>query len=284
MKNLLFGIGFVVFTVWTHSSSAFIPPVLDILREVTAGRKSGPVEVLLKHRISVKGSSVVEVDERVIRERDKLYFVWSGASLGQTLSAVWERYEYRMGNRTIPSRSKAMMNALTATGPEDLREVLIAEQFIRRENLYQFKPGYSPTGEPQSWETRENYLAHPNIFLQKLSSGIAIVMVGQEEGSNRKAVYFDRSLKGIRKLEWQENQETFAWNFDGFAAFAAGGVHPRRLFLEANGAEVIQSDTLAVRLASARSVADFKSAWRQAQKNEISSQAEGILKLMLSYR
>lgn len=269
---------------YANPAKAFLPNVLDILREVTTGRKPGPVEVVLRHRIAVKGTGTVEIDERILREGNKFSFLWSGKELGQPIAAGWERYNYIVGDQTIPSRSLALVSALTVATAEDLREVLIAEQFIRKDHLYQFKPGYVPTGDPQTWEIRENYLRHSDIFLQRMPSGIAIAVVGFEEGAVRKAVFFDRSLKGIRRFEWRDNQETYGWAMDGYAPFAAGGVHPRRLFLEANGGEVISSDVQAVRLANGRALSDFKTAWRQAQRQELASNAEGILKLMLSFR
>lgn len=265
-------------------AEAFLPPVVDILREVTSGRKPGPVELVLRHRISVKGAGVVEVDERILRDRNQFYFIWAGASLGQSLSASWAQDKYQMGNTSFPSRSIAMVAALSARGPEDLRDSLISEQFIQREHLYQFKPGYNPSGDPVTWETRENYLRHPEIFLKKLSSGVAIAIGSANEGNETKAVCFDKGLKGLRRFEWQVNQQTFAWNFEGFAPFAAGGLYPRRLSFESNGVEVIQSELTAVRAATARTLSDFKTAWRQAQKGEVTPAAEGILKLLLSYR
>jgi hypothetical protein len=269
--------------VWGSVARAYIPPIMMMLKEITDGRKGGPTEVIIHHRISVRGSGQVDIDERILHERNRLLFIWSGKEIG-TISGSWERYNYNIGSRQITSRSAGFLSYLTGFAAEPIRDTLVAEQFMRRDQLLQYRPGFSPTGDPEQWNLKENYLRHGDIFLQRMPSGIAISVVGMEEGSVRKAVFFDRNIKGIRRLEWREGQETHTWNFERFTNFAAGGVFPKRIYFEANGSEVISSDLLNVKVLDAKKLAEYKTAWRQAERTQLNERSEGILQLMLSYR
>jgi len=263
---------------------AFLPPVNEMLRGVTEGRKNVPVELVVKHRIAVRGSGTIELEERIFDENRKTLFIWSGGAFGTGVGGTLENTTYRTQGQEFPTKSVALIRYLTASGAEELRDGLIAERMIRRDQLAQFKPGFSPEGDPQTWNVKENYLIHPDIFLRRLENGIAIAVVGSEEGDERRTVLFDKGLKGIRKLEWKEAEGIQSWNCEGFTPFGAAGNYPRRLFFENNGSEVIQSDILAVRVLNAKSAGDFKNSYRQAEKASLSNNGEGILKLLLSYR
>lgn len=279
MRSILLTVGLLCGT-----AQAFLPPVAEMLRSVTDGRKSVPVELVVKHRIAVRGSGTVELEERIFDENRKALFLWSGGALGAGVSGSLDGTSYRTPGGEIPTKSLALVRYLTSTNPDELRDGLVAERMIRRDQLAMFKPGFAPEGDPQSWNVKENYLIHPDIYLRRLESGVAIAVVGTDEGDERRTVLFDRALKGIRRFEWKEGESVQSWNCEGFSPFGAAGNYPRRLAFESNGSEVIQSDILAVRLLNAKSAGEFKNSWRQAEKASLSSNGEGILKLLLSYR
>jgi len=270
--------------LFSNLAPAFIPPVAIMLKEVTEGRKNVPVELVLKHRIAVRGSGNVEFEERIFDEKKRTLFLWTGGPFAQPVAGLIEGATYQVQGQAIPTRSLAVVRYLTATTPDELRETLVAERLMRRDHLLQYKPGFSPEGDPQTWAIKENYMIHPDIYLRRLETGVAYAVAGSDEGSERRAVLFDRGLKGIRRMEWADAESSQSWSFEGFSPFSAGGNYPRRLAFESNGTEVIQSDVLAVRALNAKSVAEFKNTWRQSEKASLSSNGEGILRLLMSYR
>lgn len=277
-------LSFFFFVFHSLQAFAFLPPVASMLREVTEGRKAGPIEVVLRHRISVRGSGAIEVEERIVNERNRYSFLWSGSAFPRGLAGTLERYQYIVGDNAIPSRSAAWVTYLAGLGGDSLRDVLVNEQFVRRDQLLQYKPGWSPTGDPQTWELRENYLRHADVVLRRIAGGVAIAVIGMEEGAVAKTLYVDKNLKGLRRLEWKDGQEINAWNFESFGAMPAGGQFPRRITFETGGAEVITTDLVAARSLNAKALSDFKNSWKQAPREPASSNGEGVLKLLLSFR
>lgn len=279
MKAFLFSI-----LGWSISAWGFIPSVPDMLKEVTTGRKGGAVEIVLKHRIAVRGSGTIEIEERIFDEKNKTLFIWSGSPFPQPTAGSLEGMNYKIHDQTLPTKSLVLVRYLTANGPDELRDSLISERMIRRDHLNQFKPGFNPEGDPQTWQIKDNYLVHPEVYLKRLESGIAYAVSGTEEGPELRQVLFDRALKGIRRFEWREGETIQSWNCEGFSPVPAGGNYPRRIFFENNGSEVIQSDLLTVRALNARSLTEFKNSWRAADRAALTQNGEGILKLLMSYR
>lgn len=275
---------FLALALQSLPAIAFIPPVSSMLREVTDGRKAGSFEVVIRHRMSVRGSGAVEVEERIVNERNRHSLLWSGSAFPRGLAGTFERYQYIVGDTAIAARSAAWVTYLAGIGGDALRDVLLNEQFVRRDQLLQYKPGWTPAGDPQTWELRENYLRHPDICLKRFAGSVAIAIVGMEEGSVAKTLYIDKALKGIRRLEWKDGQEVNAWNFESFSPMPAGGQFPRRITFETGGAEVITSDLIAARPITGKALSDFKNSWKQAHREPAASSGEGILKLLLSFR
>src|SRR5688572_29217191 len=135
--------------LWASAAPAYIPPINMMLKEITEGRKGGPTEVIIHHRISVRGQGQVDIDERILHERNRLLFIWSGKDLG-SFSGSWERYNYNIGSKQIASRSAGFLSYLTGFAAEPIRDTLVAEQFMRRDQLLLYRPGLAPTAIPSS--------------------------------------------------------------------------------------------------------------------------------------
>lgn len=275
MRTLIFILAFIA-----SVGEAFIPPIPLAIREIFDGRKPGALEIVLRHRI---GGG--EFEERIVCERGRYQMVWRGGLFQQPVAATWERQAYFIGDRNISSRSGIFLKYFGSHSADEFKDALMAEKFMRRDQMIQFKPGFSPSGDPQTWDLRENYLKHPDIFLERVRGSVAIVVVGLDEGALRKAVAFDRSLKGVRRIEWKDGQEVAGWTFENFSKFPSGGTYPHKLSFDINGNEVISSDVVAVRTIGDRALADFRTGWKQAASTTgLSPNAEAALQRLLGFR
>jgi len=167
----------------------------------------------------------------------------------------------------------------------------MAEGFIRQDQLRQFKPGFNPEGDPQNWGVKDNYLRHPDIFLERLHPSpaglgpIAIAVVGVDESAMRKTIDFDQKLRGVRRLEWREGTERNAWELDNFSSVTGLGLLPHHLTFQKGDTEVISADLQHAIALKGKGLGEFQSAFKEAShESNLSSETETTLNLLLSYR
>jgi hypothetical protein len=266
-------------------ANAYIPPVREIVENVFEGRKPQPgLEISLTHRVQIPGGAQVVVDERIVSEGSSVSVLWK--TQGVAVGAQWERQSYVVNSQAaLPSRSSIFMKYLLGHSPEDFTRQLLNEQFIHREQLVTFNPGYTPKGEPSTWKTRTFYKAHDDVFFSRLPGGVAVAVVGLDEGSVRKAVYFDDDFKGVARLEWREGAGSTTWDFGGFSKFpGAAGFFPKRMTFTYQGAERVTTSVASVRVLKGNSLADFRKTLQAARAGGVSPTAEPALKLLLGYR
>jgi len=266
---------------------AFIPPVPQIIKEIFDLRKPSIAnEAIFRHRIAAGNGESIELEERMVAEGNRLYFLWRVQGQPQPVAAYWENQSYVVAQgKAFPARSAAWVKYLLTNSGDGFRDTLVAEQFIRRDQLSQFKPGFTPTGDPHTWELRTNYLIHDDIFLSRLPAGIAIAVNGLQNETSRKSVYFDKSLRGVYRLEWVENAQTYAWNFERLAKNAYFGYYPSRLSFEAQGVEAVSSELVSFHPLKDKPLFEFKSLWKQAQRAPVANPvADAALRVLLSYR
>lgn len=267
-----------------ESARAFIPPVPDILRAVTEGRRSRrATEIMIRHKVRLK-EGVVEIDEKLVTERGRAHVLFTSRQGGSTSGSLDKQVWVLAGDVRIETRSTLFLKYLLASSSDDLLSPLIAEQFVRRDQLMQYKPGYSPHGDPKTWEASTHYMRHPDIKLSRLPGGEAIAVTGFAEGESRKTVYFDVALKGIRRLEWKEGENKTAWEFDAFGTAFKEGLLPGRMGFWQGENEVIASELSIFRGVSDAQAEGLKKQFRGAGQQAPTGAFEEALRVLLSYR
>lgn len=280
---------FVCVLLWigwiSENAAGFIPPVKNIIDEVFANRKAVPViEAVMQHRVQLPGGDTVFVEEQMVREANTVSVLWKLQS--HLVSAQWTRQSYVVNSQlTYPSRSSIFLKYLLATVPEDLLRQLLLEQFVRKDQLVQFKSSYAPAGDPAGWNPKASYQHHPDIFLFRLPAGVAIAVMGLQETGASKTVYFDDSLKGISRIEWKEGDMITAWDFGGYSSVGLPGRYPKRMTFVSEGTERIQSTLVALRSMKTGALSTFRRDFATASRSSTPSEMfDKALKLLLAYR
>jgi hypothetical protein len=267
----------------------YIPPVPLMLKEIFEGRKPKiGIEAVFRHRVETRSGGPYDIEEHIVSERGQALILWKGQGMGP-VAASWDGKNYALSREKLyPVRSNLFMKYFFSDSAEDFKETLLAEQFVRRDQLLEYKPGFIPSGDPAQWNLRQNYLRHDDIFLQRLQDNltdISIAVQGTHDGTSLRAIYLDRSFKGISRLEWRDGDQWFGWDFEGFARFASDGLYPRRLSFGVQGVEAISSQLVSWRVVRDRQLSELKSNWKQVARGIGSlASAEPALKLLLSYR
>ncbi len=269
------------------TANAFFPPVSAMLKEVCSGRKNtSAIEVVLSHKVRLKPEGEgLTVRERIIRDRGRVLFQWTFAD--GNWGGSWNGKEYSLtGGKSIASETKAFLRVLLAVIPDELQSVLVAEQFIRTDQLYQYKPGFNFEGDPATWNIKDNYLVPTDMSLKKSPLGIFYSVNGLLDGKNRRSVYFERSLRGVARIEWQSESGTTAWNFSNFTSQPLGGYFPRVLTFESAGIAIVESVLESARALTATQLQESKKAIEILMKAEgySSPDSESALKILLSFR
>lgn len=277
-----------VLVIWFAVQSTafgFLPPLTSIVHDVFDFRKGGPaIEIVFRHHIDLKVGDPVDLEERLVSERGQTLGIWKVVGQGPILVARWDGQGYTSGKDKIPSRSAIFIKYFTQDNPDNFRDALISEQFTRRDQWYQFKPGFTPEGDPQTWAIKDNYLRHDDIYLSRLPQGISIAVQGTDEAGNQKIVYFDRSLHGLSRLEWRQNGVVTAWNFETFSRRQGDGFYPAHATFESGGAVLVSTDVQSVRHLKDKQLADFNNTFKSAHPGSPSSTVSAALKALLSYR
>jgi len=279
----------VAIAFFSNHACGFIPSIPSILESLFEGRRAGQTsEFVLRHQITLEGGDAVDIEERIIMLKDVAHFLFSGRQLSGQLHGTIERGSYALGNRqVIPSRSGIFRSYLFGTQPERLQDRLIREEFIYRDQLQQFKPGFVLQGDPKLWDLKGNYLRHQDIYLQRLPAGVAISVRGLNKGDMKRSLYFDKAFRGILRTEWVEGQNVIAWNYDGFVKdMSFGSFRPVRMSFEHNERKAILTDWVSWRMLKDKQVVDLKNTLRTARSSgtSISGDAEEALKLLLGFR
>lgn len=262
----------------------FLPPVPSILKEIFESRKPFPaVEVVLRHRIVDRAGGATEIDERLVREGSRTYCLWRVA--GQSYGAIAERQSYVLSHeKSIPTKSVLYRAYLLSHSAESFQNLLIAEGFLRPDQLYQFKPGFNPEGDPRTWEIKENYLRHDDIFLRRLPQGVGIAVVGSDNGAVKKTIIFDPSLRGIFRWEWNEGGQIVAWKVLEFTKTKSGDF-PRKMTLEVSGVDVVTTEVSEFRALKPKQLVEFKNALKSALRNSVlPSPLESVFQMILGHR
>lgn len=271
----------------------FVPPIASILDSIFGGRKPDNMKMVLSHKITLDNNEVIEINETIVTDYSKtpnggkLYFQWSGKTPGNTLSAERKGKTYYLwlgGNTRIDSASDVVMTYLARYSVDDFKNTLVQEGFVKREQLDQYRKGFEPTGDPASWDIKNNYLQHPGIFLTRGLFGIAISVVGQQDDQQTRAISFDQAMKGIMRLEWKDNNVVKAWNFDRLSDYQNRGTLASHFYFEDQTIQRIESIVTSVEMIK-------KPPKEFALGNKERSPAEALsptfleaLKVLLSYR
>lgn len=255
----------------------FIPPVPQMIRDVFEGRKPSPAfEMVLRHRIEIRPGETLDLEEQYIGDVNRGSLVWRVPGGGVIGGAAFDRKNYVLGgDRRVAIHTFLTRKYLLSSSSEDFLNSLLAERFVTREQLQQYKPEFNPSGDPQNWDVKSNVLQHDGVFLKRVKGVPAYCVTG-----GAKSVYFDKGLAGIRRLEWKEGTETLAWNFDSFSKLQSGGEFPRRMSFERNGSEIIVSELVLHRPAKEKQISDL----RQVGRGAITGNNEEALRLLLGYR
>lgn len=265
---------------------AFIPPVSRIVSDSVEGKKiTKPVELVMHHRVDMKQGQITDLEERLVWDHGKvtLFFKVPGVSQPIEVSVDSRGYNLDYG-KTWSRRSRVFYKAFFAGSPDELMEPLLSDEFIRRDQLMQYKPGFQPAGDPKDWDLREGYLRHDDVYLHRVGKSVAIAVAGANDPTHRRIVYFDRDHKSVRRLEWGDGNDVVAWNFESFLKSPPLGAAARHLTFEVNGEERINTDIVQVRQLSDKQLADLKRMPHLARGATPPSSVEEVLGLLLSYR
>jgi hypothetical protein len=271
--------------IFSQSVFAFIPPLASLVKDAFEGRKATPVEIVIRHRVEPKGLEALEIEEHILADRSHTYISWKTPQISQPVWASLEKknYVFSTGGR-VSSHSSLFLKYLVDSSADDYANALFAEQFIHRDQLLQFKPGFELTGDPQSWAIKDNYIQHEGVYLKRLKSGGAgYAITGYREGATSRVVVFDKDSQGIRRLEWKDGEETTAWNFNQITKFGQG-YYPKRMSLERNGVDVVGSELVMIKAVKEKQVGEFRNALQRAGNAPIPQNLEEALKILLSER
>lgn len=279
-----YGFVFAVGIFFLDAASAFIAPLNSVINEVVDLRSAAPQELVWRHRVFVPNQEPVQLDESIYCDRGNLSVHWriGGQTILGQLSS--KGYSIPSAGKIFPLRSALFAKMMCSTSAEEVREALLQERFIRREQLVQFKPEYQPSGDPNLWDTKANYILHDDISLKRLKSGTAIGVAGTEGDNPGRSVYFDRSSNNIARLEWRNGTDRIAWNFERFMATEGRGLFPRKASFEAMGSERVSSELILARAFSGKSANVYR-----AERLRVSSAVPNeslltALSILLSYR
>jgi len=251
---------------------SFIPPIPTILEEMFAGRERFSA-LTISYRLQEDGSEV-EFEEQFVRREDKLW-VSQFRFAGKTVVALRNRDGYRFAQEKISSRSAVVPIYLLGSA-EELLQALLAERFMRRDQLVQFRAPYDPQGDPRTWPVRENFVLHPDISFQRSGSGVAAVVKGVAQEGERE-LHFDPKRRGLMKVVWR-GPKTVSWSFESFEEKA--GLYPSSLSFS-DGQQIVHGRIIQVRPLKTREVSAFKG---MAPSGEIPSSLRDLLTNLLAYR
>lgn len=270
---------------WSVSSHAYIVPVAQLIEAMFEGRKTQPsIELTFRHFIRVTATDNVEIEEILFSDRGRLYSWFKAPSAGVSVFSALDSRGYSIeGGRAYPTRSRAFIRYFFNHNAADFRELLRSEKFIRLNQLLEFRPGSSFEGDPGTWDIKGNYIRHDDVFLTRLNSGVGVQVVGYSDQGTKRSVVFGREIGLLRRLEWIDAQESYAWNFSAPFRSALGSYLPKALSFEMNGVERISSELLSARPISDKAVNNLRTVARQTARGT-NPLVDSALGLLLSFR
>lgn len=271
--------------LFSSTCFAFIPPVTTLVNDLFDGRKSNQFEISLEHTLIEEDNSNWPAEERIVYSHGKILDYWKLPN-GVNAAAVWKNqiYEFSKDNK-ITSQTAVVLKYLLGRSGDEFLSLLVRENFVRSDQLNQYKQGFDPSGDPQTWDVKENYLRHSDIFLGRVGNTITFAVVGAADGQNQKSIHFDKSAKGIDRIEWKTGAQVVAWNFSNFNFYKAGGNYPTQMAFEVNGVPKITSRLLNWRGLNAKTFREFQSLWSSAAKvSQLDTSVQTHLAFLLGYR
>ncbi len=263
---------------------AFVPPISVALKANFEGRKPGAFETVFRHQILLKTGETLSVEERFTKLNGKVYVIFKSPVYGD-FGATWGKTGYQFtSDKKIASRSQAFMVYFTANQADVFREVLIDEKLAKRDQFIQYKSSFAPEGDPAQWDLNENLLVQPALSFARTPVGPSIVAIGLEEGSSRKAVFFEKNTLILSRLEWKNDKEVTAWNFSQPQKFSGGGTFPKDLFFQVDGREIIRSQVISRTLLDEKNKKQWLSRFSNLAKNSLNESFEDALRILLGYR
>ncbi len=284
MKKLLLTMG-LMGGLLALPANAFVPPVSELLQDVFAGRKAGEgLELVFRHLVQVREGTFVEVVETFTGNRQGGVIQWQIPGQAPVYSE-WNTREYNFkGGKSIPSRTSAFIDYFLDQGSNEYLDRLLRERFIRRDQLIQFKPGYKPEGDPKTWETKDSYLHHDDIYLSKVGNEFTVAVVGMKEGEQKRAFYVNRQGRGIARIEWGVGTEKALWDFSAFQSAGSAGRLPRVFSLTINGLERVKSTVASAQVLKRDQLATARAAAKQPSSTAPSDALEEAVRLIVRYR
>jgi hypothetical protein len=282
MNKIIFALLLISF-----NAVAFIPPVSSVLKEIFDSRKFAEgVEIVFNHQVLSPNGEWSEIEERILADNRGIKFLWKPAGSGLLVSGQLDKRVYSIGSdKKVNARSLLFLKNFTAASSIEFRDALINERFLKWEQMKQFKEGFELQGEPQSWDIKSNYLQQDSVSLVLLPSGPTIALVGYQDPTSKKTIYFDKGLAGVKKIEWIEGSENLSWSFDQFSIGLKDSYFPRKSALAKDGRDIIQSEVVALKSLNKRQAADWYQLWQKANKSLASAPtSEESLRSLLSFR
>lgn len=266
-------------TLW-----AFVPPLAAVLKANFDGRKPGAYEMAFRHQILLKNGETLSVEERFVKLNGKVHVIFKSPIYGE-FGAVWGKTGYQFGlDKKVPSRSQAFMIYFTTHQADVFREVLIEEKLAKRDQFLQYKSSFAPEGDPAHWDLNENYLAQPDLSFARTPVGPSITAIGLEDGTSRRAVFFEKNSLLLSRLEWKKDQEVTAWNFGQSQKLPGGGSFPKELFFQVDGREIIKSQLISRVLLEEKGKKQWLSRFSSVSRSPLNASLEDALRILLGYR
>ncbi len=277
---------FVAAFIFLGQAHAFFPPVSEIVADAVSGRKpTEAVEISFRHQVQIRPGESVEVLEQFLGGRGNGLFRWQVA--GQPpVYAEWNGKGYSFRNaKPIASRTNAFMDYfLVSSGPEYL-DRLLRERFIRRDQLTQFKGSYQMQGDPKTWNPKDHFIRHSDVYLSRYGSQFGITVAGVSEGDQRRLVAFSKTTKNLLRLEWGAGAEAVAWEFSGSVVQPVLGRLPRLAVLQVGGTEKVRTTLVSAKPAKRDTVATARLESKESSSASVPTGAmDEALHLLLRYR
>jgi hypothetical protein len=262
---------------------AFIPPLGFVVKDAFEGRKHGYVEVLMHHKVESQPGQFVEMDERALLDRGQIKVYWTSPSFGQAVGASLAGLVYSASDNSFTTRSSLFLKALLFGSADEFKNAMIAEQFARNDQFQQYRPNVTFEGDPQNWDMKQIYLPQPEIFLSRTASGGSIEVVGQDDSTMQKAIFFEKDKHAVARLQWKERGQLNFWDFEQFGKTSDGTIPKKATFVVA-GATLVTTYITYRRIDSERQAAEFRQIWSKSKIGPVPVSAENVLKILLSYR
>lgn len=283
---------FLLIVLIASNLFGYIYPLNYIISDVFRNRKSTSFQLWqFKHRLKI-GSETFEIEEQLLKEGNQVFCFWKIPAHNTLVGASYSQGAYQFPKEKWYSKSAIPLKNFTATSIEEMKEALLNERFIRRDQMLQYVAGFSPEGDPQTWNIKQNYLAHSDISLVHFDDIVGVAVTGLKEGSSKKTVVFDRSLRGLLKLEWKEEAapKNVYWLYSNFARLMQGkgnyttSYFPKKSVLYFDNVEIASSEVVSLNTQDSAAVKEFKTQYSNAIKNTFSGSVQLALKYLLSYR